>query len=315
MPDAPDLSVDLAGLRLASPLIAAAGTCGYAHEFDGVLPARAIGAIVTKSITREPRAGNRPWRILDSGAGMLNAIGLANVGVEAFLGEKLGSGRPGAQHTPPVPLIGSVAGDSIDAYVRVAGAFAAEPRLAAIELNVSCPNTADGRQFGDDPAALGDLVAAVRAAIAGTPLLVKLSPLAPDPVRIAAAAVERGASALTIMNTVPALAIDVETRRPRLSNGMGGLSGPAIHPMAVRLVRLIYEAVARPASVPIVGLGGVMHWRDAAEFVLAGASAIGLGTALFVDPRCPARIHRGLAAWVRRQGAARLADLTGGMEA
>ncbi|MFK7961315.1 MAG: dihydroorotate dehydrogenase [Phycisphaerales bacterium] len=296
------LAVDLCGVPLRGPLVAAAGTCGYVHEFDGVMDPRWLGAITTKSITRESRDGNAPWRILDTRAGMLNAIGLANVGLDAFLADKL---RPA-----DTVIIGSIAGHSMDDYVTVAAAFDARPELPLVELNVSCPNTATGRQFGSSPDALGELLAEVRPAVGSKPLIVKLSPEG-DPVAMAAAAIEGGADALTLINTMPAMAIDVESRTPRLSRGAGGLSGPAIHPVAVRIVHAVHRTVAADAGVPIIGLGGVMDWRDAAELVLAGATAVGMGTVLFVDPRAPKAINRGLERWVRRQGATSIGELVG----
>ena len=303
------MSVDLAGVTLRNPIVAAAGTCGYVSELADVLDPSTVGAIVTKSITRDPQEGNPPWRIIDATMGMLNAIGLTNVGLERFLEEKL----PDAEGLGTV-VIGSIGGNSIEEYLAVAEAFDAAAHLPLVELNVSCPNTDDGLQFGEDPHRLGELLAAVRPVLRQTGMAVKLSPNVGDIVGVARAAVDGGADALTLINTVSALAIDVETRQPRLSRGTGGLSGPAIHPIAVRMVHEVHRAVADAAGVPIIGLGGVMTWRDAAEFILAGASAVGVGTALFVDPTTPARILPGLTAWVRRQGAGSVAELVGTAE-
>ncbi|MFG0329698.1 MAG: dihydroorotate dehydrogenase [Phycisphaerales bacterium] len=303
------LAVNLAGIPLRNPVILAAGTCGYIDEMADAIDLRSVGAVTTKSITRESREGNRPWRILDAPAGMLNAIGLANVGLERFLAEKL----PRAKDCGTT-IIGSIAGHSIDDYVAVASAFDERPELPAVELNVSCPNTADGLVFGEDPHELTRLLAAVRPALIHTKMFVKLSPNAPSIVKMADAAIEGGADALTLVNTFTALSIDVETRRPRIANGMAGYSGPAIHPIAVRMVHEVYRSVARDAGVPLIGLGGVMGWRDAAEFILAGASAVGVGTALFADPKVVKRINRGLDEWVKRQGAASIGDLVGRVE-
>jgi dihydroorotate dehydrogenase (NAD+) catalytic subunit len=239
---------------------------------------------------------------------MMNAIGLANVGLGKFLAEKL----PSAAGVP-CPIFGSVAGHSVDDYVRVAAAFDANTAFPIIELNVSCPNTATGLQFGDDPSALKALLAEVRPVVKRAKLFVKVSPNA-DVVKLSGAAVEAGADGLTLVNTVTAMSIDVHTRRPRLSRGRGGLSGPAIHPIAVRMVHDVYRAVAKPAGVPIIGLGGVLRWEDAAEFILVGASAVGVGTALFVDPRTPVALAKGLAQWVRAQGATSITELVGAME-
>jgi len=309
MAQPPDMSTDLAGIALRNPIIAAAGTCGYVSELADVLDPAAIGALVTKSITREPREGNPAWRIVDAPLGMLNAIGLANVGLDRFMSDKL----PDADRVDTV-VIGSIAGHSVDDYVAVATAFDASPALPAVELNVSCPNTSDGLQFGEHPGALAELLGAVRPVLGRTKMIVKLSPNVGDIVAMAETAIAGGADALTLINTIAAMAIDVETRQPRLSRGAGGLSGPAIHPVAVRMVHAVYDAVARDAGIPIIGLGGVMDWRGAAEFVLAGATAVGMGTALFVDPRSPARVARGLARWTRRQGCATIGELVGQVE-
>lgn len=303
------LSTELVGVPLANPVVLAAGTCGYGPELaDFTDPAR-IGAVVTKSITRESREGNEPWRILDMPGGMMNAIGLANVGLERFLDEQV----PAIEALGTV-VIGSIAGHSIGDYEAVAAAMDRLACLPIVELNVSCPNTADGRQFGHDPAALRPLLEAVRPALAKTKMLVKLAPDAPSPVAMAEAAIGAGADGLVVSNTWPAMTIDVERRRSRLSTLAGGLSGPAVHPLAVRLVHEIHRRVAGPAKVPIVGLGGVIDWQGAAEFVLAGATAVGMGTAIFIDPRIPGRVAEGLGRWVRRQGASNVADLVGRLE-
>jgi dihydroorotate dehydrogenase (NAD+) catalytic subunit len=211
-------------------------------------------------------------------------------------------------------VIGSIAGHSIDDYVAVATAFDAAEHLPIVELNVSCPNTADGLQFGEHPRKLEELLRVVRPVLKRTKMFVKLSPNVGDVVAMARAAIDSGADGLTLINTVTAMAIDVETRRPRLSRGSGGLSGPAIHPIAVRMVHDVYRAIARDAGVPIIGLGGVMTWEDAAELILAGASAVGVGTALFVDPRAPLAIVSGLSRWVQRQGCGSIAELVGKVE-
>jgi len=304
----PDLTTNLAGLSLRNPIIAAAGTCGYVDELPGQVDVREIGALVTKSITREPREGNAPWRIIDlpRSAGMLNAIGLANVGVDEFLRVKLN----GINRVESV-VIGSIAGHSVDDYVAVAAAMEQDGRLPAAELNVSCPNTSDGLQFGEHPGKLVELLHEVRPVLARTKLIVKLSPNVGDIVSMARAAIESGADALTLINTVSAMAIDVHTRQTRLSRGSGGLSGPAIHPIAVRMVHEVYQKVAKQASVPLIGLGGVMNWEDAAELILAGATAVGVGTAIFVDPSQPGRIARGLQEWVRQQGCSSILELVG----
>jgi dihydroorotate dehydrogenase (NAD+) catalytic subunit len=306
----PDLSVNLAGVTLANPIVLAAGTCGYVSEIADAFALGRIGAITTKSITKESREGNPPWRIIDSPAGMLNAIGLANVGVDRFIAEKLPAARGLA-----CKLIGSVAGHSIDDYLSVAAAFDRAAEIAAVELNVSCPNTSDGLQFGEHPQALRALLAQIKPAVRAKPLLVKLSPNVGDIVAMARAAVDGGAQALVVANTFSAMAIDVESRGFRLSRGRGGLSGPGIHPIVVRMVHDVWRGVARDAGVPIIGLGGVCNWRDAAEFILAGATAVGMGTALFIDPRAPLRVVDGLDAWVARQGCRCITELIGAAKA
>ncbi len=268
-----------------------------------------VGAVVCKSITREPRIGNETWRVWPTKAGMLNAIGLANPGIDAFMTDI----APRLNDTP-TKVFGSIAGTSIEDYAYVAGRMDTLAELPAIEINVSCPNVHGGTEFGADAGALRELVSAVRAELAHSKLIVKLSPIAvgqPSLSDIARAAIDAGADALTISNTVPAMQIDVRTRRPVLSNVTGGLSGPAVHPIAVKLVYDVYRNVAREAGVPIIGLGGVSAWDDAAEFILAGASAVGVGTALFADPRAPGRINRALSRWLNTHRVQSVKDLEG----
>jgi dihydroorotate dehydrogenase (NAD+) catalytic subunit len=302
------LATAIAGCVLRTPLVAAAGTCGVLDELAEVSDVRWLGAVTTKSLTPESREGNAPWRVVETKGGMLNAIGLANPGVDAFVRDHAPRARD-----MQCAVIGSVAGHGVEEFVRVAVALEAAG-LCAIELNVSCPNTSDGRMFGSDPGLLGSVVRAVRAAVRVRPLIVKLPPDG-DPVALARAAVEAGADALTLCNTFPAMQIDPESRRPSLSRGSGGLSGPGIHPIVVRIVREVHRQVAAPAGVPIVGLGGVLDWRDAAELVLAGATAVGIGTALLVDPGSPRRIAQGLDAWCARQGVRSIQELVGAVQA
>lgn len=314
---ASNLSTTLAGIELRNPMILAAGTCGVLDEMSDVLDLSRVGALVTKSITREPREGNNTWRVIPArgGAGMLNAIGLANPGLDAFLSVY----APRASSVP-CRVFPSVAGFSIDDYVVAAAnidefSTSHEGCFPAIELNVSCPNVRTGTEFGHSAALIRELLGGVRPVVKGAKLLVKLGPMTPDFVGVALAALRAGADGLTIANTIPAMAIDVVSRRPRLANVTGGLSGPAAHPVAVKLVWDVRRAAkAQGLSPAIIGLGGVMNWEDAAEFVLAGADAVALGTALFADPRCPYRIGRGLERWVRAQGRSSIGELVGAVE-
>ena len=304
-----DLSVTLAGVELGSPLVAAAGAAGCGPELLDVVPSGTFGAITTKSITPECRDGHPPWRLIELPTGMLNAVGLANPGLDSFMTEVV----PTLDSTKSV-FIGSMAGHSIDDYVEVATAFDSVAQLPLVEANMSCPKTGTGRQFTDDPMAMREAVSAIKSQLKQTPLLVKL-PLEMTPgYPIAMAAIEGGADALTLINTVPAMSIDVGTRRPRLSNGSGGLSGPAVHQLAVRMVAGVRACFAGGPCPSIVGLGGVTRWSDAAELILAGASAVGLATALFADPRLSVRVGRGLERWVRRQGVSGISELTGAVQ-
>ncbi len=307
------LEVRLAGLTLRNPVILASGTAGYLDELGGVMDLSRVGAVVTKSITALPREGNPTWRILETKGGLLNAIGLANMGVESFVRDV----APRIERAQ-TSVIGSIAGFSIEDYTAVAAAFGGIPALAGAEVNVSCPNVHGGTEFGADPGALRELLRAVKPLLGGKPLMVKLSPIsiaAPcsTMVDIAAAAIAGGADILCIANTIPAMGINVETRTPRLANITGGLSGPAVHPVAVKLVHDVYRKAAREAGVPIVGIGGVLGWEDAAEFILAGAGAVEMGTALFADPRSPQRVVAGLSRWAQRQGVRSIGDLVGGV--
>ncbi len=309
----PSLAVDLAGLKLSNPLMTASGTCGYGYEYGDFVDLSRLGAFVTKSITAEVRPGNEPSRIVETRAGMLNAIGLANVGLDAFMAEKLPPLQRMRQDGPRI--IVNVAGHSIDDYVNTAGHIAADEDVDAIELNVSCPNVSDGLTFGTNPKLLKELVGLVRKAMRpACKLVVKLSPNVEDITATAAAAVEGGAQILSMINTYTAMTIDINKRRPRLANGTGGLSGPAIRPLAVYLVHRVYRCVARDAGVPIIGMGGVQYWQDAVEFLLAGASGLAVGTALFADPATPVTILEGLTEHLRQQGCKSVTELIGALE-
>jgi dihydroorotate dehydrogenase (NAD+) catalytic subunit len=302
----------------------AAGTAGTLEELGDALDLSRVGAIVTKSITPQPREGNQPWRVVPVEAGMLNAVGLANPGLDAFMQDY----APRIARVPTT-VIGSIAGFSIDDYVRVAAAMDAIAAMPAVELNVSCPNVHKGCEFAADPMLLSELIREVRAVLTRTRLFVKLSPIPTgmvtmtDIVRAAAEPTgsppagpnqRPGADAVCIANTTPAMAIDVDTRKPKLGRTTGGLSGLAVHPMAVKLVHDVYQSYARDAQLPIIGIGGVLRWQHAAEFILAGASAVQIGTGLFADPRSPIAVAKGLSAWVQRQRVRSLADLVGAID-
>lgn len=304
------LSTDISGIQLRSPVILAAGTAGVLSEMRDVLDISQLGAIVTKSITRDERHGNAFPRITFARAGMLNAIGLANPGIEAFVRDE----GPKVKSLG-CPVIGSVAGDRIEDYLEVAEKLVGVEGMAGIEANVSCPNVHSGLEFGSDPGALKELITAMSGVVRDVPMFVKLSPVTvgtPNTiVDLARVAIESGASGLTLTNTVPAMGIDVHTRRPILANVTGGLSGPAIHPIVVRLVHMVYRGVAQDAGVPIIAAGGVTRWQDAAEFVLAGASAVQIGAGSFASPRASVKMRKGLAKWVQSQSADSISDLVG----
>ena len=304
-----DLSVDLAGIKLKNPTLTCSGTCGYAFEYADFMDLSKLGAFVTKSITREERPGNEPARIVETRAGMLNAIGLANVGLDRFLAEKVPLLRK-----MPCPVIVNVAGHSFDDYTETCGAMDALDCVAGVELNVSCPNVKDGLTFGTHPGRLKELTAAVKKVLPRKPLIVKLSPNVEDVTVTARAAVEGGAEMLSLVNTFTAMSIDIHKRRPRLANVTGGLSGPAIKPVALHMVSRVYRQVTRHTGTPIIGMGGVQYWQDAVEFLLAGASAVAVGTALFVDPAAPNKICQGLAEYLRKEKVERIADLMGALE-
>lgn len=305
----PDISVNLAGISLASPTLTCSGTCGYAFEYADFSNLAHLGAFVTKSITREERRGNEPARIVEVRAGMLNAIGLANVGLNRFLNEKV----PQLQKMP-CPVIVNVAGHSFDDYTETCAAMNSLDCVKGVELNVSCPNVKDGLTFGTHPGRLKELTASVKKALPNKPLIVKLSPNVEDITLTARAAIEGGANVLSLVNTFTAMSIDINKRRPRLANVTGGLSGPAIKPIALHLVSRVYRNVAKHANVPIVGMGGVQSWQDAVEFILAGSSAVAIGTALFVDPATPSKINEGLRAYMEKWKIERLSDLVGALE-
>jgi len=301
-----DLKVTFAGVDHTNPIVAASGTFGYGKEFEGLTDLSALGGLCTKGISPKPRAGNPVPRICETAAGMINSIGLENVGVEGFARDKLPFLR-----TCGTRVWVNFFGETFDEYVACAGALGALAGVDVLEMNVSCPNIKKGGvEFGVDPPVLRDLVAACRRATK-RPLVVKLTPNVTDPVAIARAAVEGGADGLSIINTITAMSIDARRRRPRIATGFGGLSGPAIKPIALRMV---FQVARAGLGVPLSGIGGIASGEDAAEFLLAGASTVQVGTQSFVDPDACARVARELAAFCAEQGVERVTDLVGALE-
>jgi len=300
------MRVRLAGLELTNPVIAASGTFGYGIEFEEIVALEEIGGFVTKGISLQPMTGHAAPRIIQTAAGMLNAIGLQNVGVEDFVARKL----PPLARYPRCKVIVNVFGSTANDYIRVIERLNHAEGIAAYELNVSCPNVhAGGMVFGTDPGSLEYLVSQTRK-VSKLPLIVKLSPNVTSISHMAKVVADSGADAVSLTNTFLAMSIDVETRKPRLSNVTGGLSGPAIKPIALRMV---YEA-ARTVNIPILGLGGIVTPEDAVEFLLAGATAVQVGTASYADPRATERLAHGLESWCRSHQVEKVTSLTGALE-
>jgi len=296
------LATSVCGIPLKNPVLAASGTYAYGVEFKALVDLETLGGVVVKGLSREPIDGNPPPRMFETEAGMINSIGLQNIGVRAFVAEKLPILR-GVN----TAVIANVFGYAVEDYVEVARVLEDAEGVAAYELNVSCPNTKHGGIFfSSDPALLCEVVSAVRG-VARRPLIVKLSPNVAQIEPLARAAVDAGANAISLINTFVALAIDPHTRRSRIGAGFGGLSGPAIKPVALRMV---YQA-AQAVKIPIIGLGGIACGTDAAEFLIAGASAVEVGTANFWDPQAPARIARELDRFLEQENVANVADLVG----
>jgi dihydroorotate dehydrogenase (NAD+) catalytic subunit len=302
-----DLSVQLGPIKLANPVMTASGTCGYSFELDDFFSIKQLGGFVTKSVTLKPRKGNPPQRTVETPSGMLNSIGLANIGLERFCAEKI----------PEIKTMGTVvfvniAEKSLERYVEVSQRISECPHIAGIELNISCPNVKEGGvQFGADPVAIERLVGAVKKACPKTYLIVKLTPSVTDITATADAAIQGGADALSLINTLLGMAIDIEKRKPILGNMTGGLSGPAIRPIAVRMVHQVYEKVAKNAGVAIIGIGGIGSAQDALEFIIAGASAVQVGTCVFTDPKCLHRILEGIEGYLLRHQMSSVSDLVG----
>ena len=291
-PTSKRLACELCGIRLKNPVLAASGTFAYGVEFETLTDLTALGGIVVKGLSREPIDGNRSPRLWETEGGMMNAVGLQNIGVRAFVKEKLPALRRFG-----TPIFANVFGYTMEDYLEVVRVLEDAEGLAAYELNVSCPNTKHGGIFfSADPALLGELVAAVKT-VARRPIIVKLSPNVSRIEPLAKAAEDAGANGVSLVNTFIGLAIDAETRRPRLGNNFGGVSGPAIKPIALRMA---YEA-AKAVKIPVIGLGGIRTGEDAAEFLIAGASAVQVGTASFWDPGAVGRVAKELDGYLRRQ--------------
>lgn len=300
----PNMRVSCAGLDLRNPVMTASGTFGYGEEFSEYVDLTKLGAYVTKGLSLRPRPGNPTPRIVETPGGMLNAIGLQNVGIEAFIEKKLPFIR-----TVDTPCIANFFGDTVDEYAEMAGRLDELPEIAALEMNISCPNVKHGGiVFGTDPASAAGIVAACRKATK-KPLIVKLSPNVTDIVAMAKACADAGADSLSMINTLIGMAIDLGTRRPVLANFTGGLSGPAVKPIALRMV----WAVSRAVKLPIIGIGGIMTATDAIEFILAGATAVQVGTASFITPGAAQQIAEGMEAWMLAQGETDIRNLIGAL--
>ena len=299
------MSVNLGGVRMKNPVTVASGTFGYGKEYAELIDVTRLGAITVKGIRREPWPGNPLPRHVEVPGGMVNAIGLQGPGVERFVSDYM----PFLRGTG-VPVIVNIWGTSEDEYAEVARRLSDVEGVSGLELNISCPNVKEGgHAFGTDPRTVASLIAAVRKATT-LPLMPKLAPNVPDIKVFVKAAQEAGADALALINTLPAMVIDIETRRPVLANRVGGLSGAAIHPVAVKLV---WEA-AQVARVPLLAMGGVMEPAQAIEFLIAGATAVAVGTANFIDPATPLRVIDGIADYLRRHGMRSVSELTGSLQ-
>jgi len=301
----PDMTVNLAGIALRNPVMTASGTFGYGEEFAEYVNLESIGAFVTKGLSLMPRAGNPTPRIVETPGGMLNAIGLQNVGIEAFIAKKVPFLR-----TVKTPAIANYFGNTVDEYAEMTRRLNEIPEVAGLEVNISCPNVKQGGiVFGTDPACAASVVAACRA-VTNKPLIVKLSPNVTDVVSMAKACQDAGADSLSLINTLTGMAIDLNKRRPVLANITGGFSGPAIKPIALRMV----WQVARAVKLPIIGIGGIMNATDALEFILAGATAVQVGTASFINPGAAQTIAEEMEAWLVANGVADIKSLIGALE-
>lgn len=301
----PDLRTDIGGIILKNPVITASGTFGYGDEFSSLIDLNRLGAIIVKGLSLEPAKGNRPPRIVETECGMLNAIGLENVGIKAFINEKLPFLKALSS-----PVIVNIYGKSIDEYAKIAGIIDNTEGIAAVEVNISCPNVKEGGiAFGVKAESAYKVTRAVREKTSKT-LIVKLSPNVTDVTEIAESVVEAGADSLSLINTITGMAIDINTRRPKLANITGGLSGPAIKPVALRMV----WQVASKVKVPVIGVGGIFSAEDAVEFFIAGAAAVQIGTANFVNPKATIDVIEGIEKYLRDRNISSLSEIIGTLE-
>ncbi len=298
------LTVNIGGLVLQNPVMTASGTFGFGREFETLVDLNRLGAVIVKGLSRNPSPGNPPPRIVETPCGLLNAIGLENIGIDAFIKEKL----PFLEQFNSAVIV-NVYGQTAESYAEVAARCESEVGIAALEINISCPNVkAGGLSFGVDPRAAAEVVSAVREKT-GKPLIAKLSPNVTDIACIARAVVSAGATAVSLINTITGMAVDIRTRRPRLGNITGGLSGPAIKPVALRMVWQVANAV----QVPVIGIGGITTWEDALEFMIAGASAVQVGTANFTNPGVTMEVVDGIRGFLEKEGIGHVSELVGSL--
>lgn len=301
----PNLSVEIAGLKLKNPVMPASGTFGYGEEYAPYLDLNCLGAIVTKGLSLHPKAGNPTPRIAETTSGMLNAIGLQNVGIDAFV-----TGKAPYYRSIATPVIANFFGNTLEEYGEVARKLNDVEEVAAVELNISCPNVKQGGiVFGTEPQAASQVVSLVRKFLR-KPLIVKLTPNVTDITIIARAVEEAGADAISCINTITGMAIDIKTRKPKIANRTGGLSGPAIRPVAVRMTHQVVQAV----KIPVIGIGGIMSAEDALEFLIVGAKAVQVGTANFIDPTVMQQVIDGIAAFLLAEGLDDVNELIGSVQ-
>jgi len=298
----PDLSVDIGGLKLKNPIMTASGTFGYGEEYASFINLNDLGAIIVKGLSLKPRMGNPPPRIIETASGMLNAIGLQNVGVQAFIEKKMPYLR-----TLEVPVIANILGENAEEYQQIAELLSRAPGVAALEVNISCPNVSKGGiAFGANPESAMDVVRRVKS-VTDLPVIVKLSPNVTDIAMIAEGVESAGANALSLINTITGMSVDIERRIPHLKNITGGLSGPAIKPIALRMVWQVVNRV----RIPVIGVGGIMDATDALEFLIVGATAVQIGTANFINPQSTIHVLNGLVAYMEKRHIRDIHELIG----